>query len=173
MSFCVVLGTDCKKDGTPDAILQNRLDKAISFYNDFSEKNHCSIPIIVSGGDPHGMGMTESHVMKQYLIKYGIPPERIIEESTSNSTYDNARNIAELFSSAKIVPKTIYVITSNFHAKRSQIIFDHLFESIGTKIFVMGAVTPVDYETFTLLAKNEVKIIRSFFLPEVKVVKVV
>ena len=79
----IVLGAKVYKN-KPSSILQERLDKTIEYY----QKNK-DINIIVSGGKSKNGNLSESTVMYSYLIKNGIPKNKIIEEKNATSTFEN------------------------------------------------------------------------------------
>lgn len=88
--LAVVPGTTVKKDGTPSASLQARLDKAIEVYQAGWVKN-----ILVSGGVDK-KGMDEAVAMKRYLVEAGIPAKAVWVDSLGNNTYLTAQHSAIL-----------------------------------------------------------------------------
>ena len=84
----VVLGNYLNDDGTPSEILIKRLTLTYSAYQKFNPTK-----IIVSGGIANEKaGVSEAHVMKEYLVNQGISSDLIIEEGASMSTRENAIN---------------------------------------------------------------------------------
>lgn len=94
-----------------------RLKKTLEAY-----KNQKNSYIIVSGGNSINH-ITEAKAMKLWLLKNNIPQHKIIEESSSKDTVENA------IYSMKIVKKkfnSITLITSDSHMKRAYILFKEL-----------------------------------------------
>ena len=82
----VILG--CKVRGDrPSLMLKKRLDAAIPYL-----KEHPELPVIVCGGQGADESMTEAACMADYLRKNGIDADRIFEDATSTSTYENLSN---------------------------------------------------------------------------------
>jgi len=71
--------------------LENRLKEGLSLYHKFAKQRYS---ILVSGGkvrDNKNTTVTESSVMKKWLIDHGVPKERIYTESRSQNTEQNIR----------------------------------------------------------------------------------
>lgn len=89
----VILG--CKVRGDrPSLMLKKRLDAAVPYLTE-----HLDVPVIVCGGQGEDEAMTEAACMKEYLTKQGIDADRIYEDGSSKSTYENlanARHILEM-----------------------------------------------------------------------------
>jgi len=69
--------------------------------------------IIVSGGKLDKNKITEASVMKKYLIKNGIPKDKIISESRSKDTDENIRFSYNIIVKHKV--KNIIIISSKSH----------------------------------------------------------
>ena len=102
----------------------------------------CKFFILLSRGTTHkppaldknGYTVDESTIMANYLIKAGIPPEKIIKETWSLDTIGNA--YAALVHHA--IPRNmrkLLVITSNFHMPRSKAIFQKVFSLFPMDLF--------------------------------------
>lgn len=84
----VVPGNTVNPDGSPSARLEGRLDAALAIYR----AGRCKV-IFVSGAT--GVeGVDESAAMKAYLVRQGVPPDRIIQDSQGFNTAATARNAA-------------------------------------------------------------------------------
>lgn len=82
----IVLGAALWND-RPSPALRERLDQAYKLY----EAKQVS-RIIVSGGlGANGSTISEAEGMKRYLTERGVPPEAVVEEGESTSTYENLR----------------------------------------------------------------------------------
>jgi vancomycin permeability regulator SanA len=109
----VVLGSKVMDDGRPSPRLQARLDKAAELYREdlFPE-------ILVSGAT--GLeGYDESRVMREYLIKRGVPAEHIHMDPQGFNTYETARNTARWMKARGV--KRVIAISQHFHLPRTRL----------------------------------------------------
>ena len=81
--FAVVLGY-ALQDGEASEELVDRLELAVEWLN-ATEK----IPLIVTGGDPGGQGVTEASVMAQWLQQHGADMTRVHIEDRARDTREN------------------------------------------------------------------------------------
>lgn len=93
-----------------------RLAKAIELF-----QNQKAQSILVCGGvgypTVNGARRTEANDMKDYLMRFGVPADQIIEENRSRNTKENllfARQILKSNGSSKIL-----LVTSGYHIKRA------------------------------------------------------
>ncbi|TWF52784.1 YdcF family protein [Neorhizobium alkalisoli] len=95
--------------------------------------------ILISGGDGSFSGVYEgeAEASRRFFAAFGIGPERLIEENTSRTTYENSLNTADLLKAQGL--SDCLLITSAFHMPRSTA----LFRKAGIKIVPW----PVDYRT--------------------------
>ena len=86
MLVAVILGNRLNDDGSYTDILQARLHSALKINALF-----CPDYIIVSGGVANAKaGVSEAQVMRDYLVKQGIPSDKILLEDKSLTTKQNA-----------------------------------------------------------------------------------
>lgn len=80
--------------------------------------------VIVSGGVNERVGrMTaESYPLRDALVEGGVPVDRIIMESSSRDTYEQAIQLAPVFERHDIV--TFIMVTSETHMRRSMLVFE-------------------------------------------------
>lgn len=109
----IVLGNKVELDGRPSKRLQFRLDRAIELYN-----NKYFEYIIVSGGIGKE-GFDEAKVMKDYLVKAGIPADRIIEDDKGDDTLMTAQNSKIIMDSNKF--QSAMIITQYYHVTRTKL----------------------------------------------------
>lgn len=110
LSYIIVLGAQMKENG-PSVALAKRLDAAAGYLLE-NPDTVC----IVSGGKGDNEPVTEASGMREYLVKKGIDPGRILLEDQSRDTAEN------LSFSRRLVPENVTrvgVVTSNFHIYRS------------------------------------------------------
>lgn len=95
--------------------------------------------ILVSGGDGSFSGkyQGDAETSMAFFSTFGIAPERIIRESQSRTTFENADNTRSLLESSGL--SDCALITSAFHMPRSV----GLFRKLGIPVMPW----PVDYRT--------------------------
>ena len=127
MSLIVILGDKLPKNGHLNKILQNRLDKALNLYHDSL--------IIVSGGRVQKQCIhTEAYVMKKYLMDiHNISSNKIIQESRSQNTIENAMYTLKIIQQRNIPFDKIIVVSSSFHLKRVSYIFKYFYHDYNRK----------------------------------------
>lgn len=107
----LVLGQSLRPDGQPPQVL---VDRALEAKRLVDEKK--VVKVIVSGGDPAGVGHTEAYEMAKVLANVGIPSEMVIQESQATTTAENA------WFALRWLPMgtgQLYIITSDFHMPRA------------------------------------------------------
>ena len=80
LDYLIVLGAQVRENG-PSAALKYRLDAAADYM-----RSNESVICIVTGGQGGYEPAPEGVVMKQYLTKQGIAPERILVEDRAENT---------------------------------------------------------------------------------------
>lgn len=129
----IVLGCGIWPDGRPTLSLASRLDKAISYYEENTHVN-----IIVSGGQGPNEPFPEAVAMKEYLIKRGVPEEKIIVEDKSTSTRENFEYTRRLIDPSFEKSIKVIFVTNDFHVLRSKI----LAKRFGFEAYAISAPTP-------------------------------
>ncbi len=136
--YVLILGAGVKGE-TPSITLSQRLDKAVEYINN----QNSDFKIIVSGGKGKGEDISEAEAMKRYLTKNGIKQE-IIMEDKSTTTKENlifSKEIIEKDSNRKIEDVGVKIITSDFHALRSNLIASNL--GYEDKSFLTNRTLPI------------------------------
>jgi len=111
----VILGNKVEENGKPSERLQCRLDRAVELYN----KKYFKY-VIVSGGVGKE-GFDEAKVMKEYLIKQGVPEGKIFMDSQGNNTLLTAKNSKKIMDSKDL--KSVMVISQFYHISRTKLAF--------------------------------------------------
>ena len=108
-----VLGSEVSRSGQPAASLQARLDKTAELYQDgyFPQ-------VIVSGGVGRS-GYDEAVVMRDDLVRQGVPVEVIHVDSGGYDTYQTARNAAVLMAQNDL--ESVMLVSQYFHLTRSKL----------------------------------------------------
>lgn len=151
MSILIVLGGPINDNLTPGVWLTSRLEKTIEIYPILNPTY-----IIVSGGDTKKLGKTEAEIMKEYLVKKGLPSNKIYCEVNSINTIENGEFTYDMLNHISENTK-IYVLTSEFHLKRAEIIFKYYFKNFI--IEMVGAITPVSKKELDELKNKEIYLI--------------
>ena len=105
----IVLGAQVREDG-PSAVLKYRLDAAADYLRENS-----STVCIVTGGKGPSEPFSEGQGMKDYLVRAGIPAERIIVEDRALNTVQNIQYSKALMPSPDA---SVAIVTNNFHVTR-------------------------------------------------------
>lgn len=118
----LILGAGVRDDGTPSAMLADRLDRGIELY--FSG---ASERILVSGD--HGRAdYDEVNVMKEYCVKAGVPSEAVFMDHAGFSTYDSVMRAKNVFCC-----ESVLIVSQRYHLYRALYIAD------GTGLRCAGA----------------------------------
>lgn len=104
----LVLGAGLKADGTPNHMLQDRLDKGIELYK------AGAAPKLLLSGDNGQEEYDEVNAMKEYTLNAGVPSEDIFMDHAGFSTYESMYRARDIF----LVEKTI-IITQRYHQYRA------------------------------------------------------
>lgn len=104
----LILGAGLKPDGTPNKMLQERLDKGIELY-----KNGIGEKMLLSG-DNGQAEYDEVNAMKTYVIGKGIPLEAIFLDHAGFSTYESVYRARDIFLVRKLI-----IITQKYHLPRA------------------------------------------------------
>ena len=108
----IVLGAGVRGEDV-SRTLQSRLDMAVYYHF----RNPDAI-IIVSGGLGSQAVISEAEAMARYLIENGVPPDVIVREDRSHSTYQNMQRSMELIEEMFTYVPQVVVITNEFHIYR-------------------------------------------------------
>lgn len=116
----VLLGGAMRGDvhmGTlPDMNQQaDRLVNAVSLYR------AGKAPLLLLTGGAHPEYRPEAQQMQDLLQVMGVPPQAMLLETRSRTTYDNARFTAELLQARDV--QRIILVTSGFHMRRAVAVF--------------------------------------------------
>lgn len=115
--YIVIHGARIRQDH-PSPILQKRIEKAMELFKNQNEHPY----LIASGGLGHDEAFSEAYVIKKYLIDHGIPPDKILMEDKSTTTYENLLFSRQLI--AHMRPNADYYcifVTNNYHVLRTAI----------------------------------------------------
>jgi SanA protein len=121
--IAIVFGAGLKRDGSPTAILQDRVAAAADLY--FKGK----IEKILMSGDNRFLDYNEPGAMYNYAIALGVPAEDIVMDFAGRRTYDTCYRARNVF----LVNEAI-LVTQRFHLPRALYLCNMLkIKSIGVE----------------------------------------
>ncbi len=104
----IVFGAGLRYDGTPTAILQDRVQTAVQLY----EKGKVSK--ILMSGDNSFVDYNEPEAMRQYALSLGVPDEDIVLDYAGRRTYDTCYRASAIFQVQSAI-----LVTQSFHLPRA------------------------------------------------------
>jgi SanA protein len=104
----IVFGAGLLADGSPTAVLQDRVSTAADLYK--SGK----ISKILMSGDNSYLNYNEPGAMKSYALELGIPEEDIVLDYAGRRTYDTCYRAKEIFQLSSAI-----LVTQQFHLSRA------------------------------------------------------
>ncbi len=110
----IVLGAQVKPDGEPSLQLQWRIDAAADAWK---ERNAL---LVVCGAQGGNEPAPEAHVMRDELVKQGVPEEQILMDDQSFNTWQNIRNAVALLEGRGA--QRVLIVTSDYHLPRAMAI---------------------------------------------------
>lgn len=125
----MVLGAGINWDGSPSAILQDRLDTAVDLYE------RGVAPKIIMSGDNSDSTYNEVMSMANYAKAQGVPAADIFCDHAGLSTYDSMYRLKNVFGAQRCV-----IVTQEYHLYRA------LFDAQAFGVEVRGV--PCDHATY-------------------------
>lgn len=104
----IVFGAEVGKDGTPSAILRDRVETAVALY--LSGK----VEKLLMSGDNRFEGYNEPESMRLYALTLGMPDSNIILDYAGLRTYDTCYRAKEIFGVDSAI-----LVTQGFHMPRA------------------------------------------------------
>ena len=101
--------------------------------------------VMLSDGTKMSWRTTAIKEMHALAVLEGVPPEDLIQENRSRSTYENAVYTKELM--RELGFDSAVVVTTDWHAKRSRFIFEKVYKGSGVELAYCG--TPDAHSDFT------------------------
>lgn len=120
-SLCVtVLGYQLEFDGSMAPELLGRCETALRVLEQYPQ----AYVAVTGGGTAAGnRDATEADVMADWFEMQGITTDRIIVESRSMTTVDNALNTCRLLTESYPEVKTMVIVTSDYHVRLGTLLF--------------------------------------------------
>jgi SanA protein len=104
----IVFGAGLRRDGTPTAILRDRVETAVNLY--FSGK----VEKILMSGDNRFENYNEPEAMRQYALSLGVPAQAIALDYAGRRTYDTCYRARDIFG-----VESALLVTQKFHLPRA------------------------------------------------------
>ena len=118
----VILGCQVKPWG-PSILLQDRLDKALDYWQE-----HPEITIVVSGGQGPDEHISEAQCMYDYLTGQGVDGGQILLEDQSHNTWENIQYTLDLLQSEGLDTDEMLVVSNGFHLARVKLLWGREWE---------------------------------------------
>ncbi len=120
-SIIVILGAGINNNETPTDILKKRLETGAELYNQTNQT-------IVVTGDNSKIWHNEPRVMKNYLIRLGIPARDIVEDFGGRRTMDSCYRVKYYFGASNIT-----LVSQAFHLPRARFLCQTVGLNVETK----------------------------------------
>ena len=119
----IVFGAGLRYDGTPTAILRDRVQTAVQLYQ-LGKVNK-----LLMSGDNRVVDYNEPEAMRQYALGLGIPDEDIVLDYAGRRTYDTCYRASAIFQVNSAV-----LVTQDFHLPRAIFLCNWFgVESVGVE----------------------------------------
>ncbi|MDH5632445.1 MAG: glycosyltransferase [Gammaproteobacteria bacterium] len=105
--WIMVLGRHVRRE------FERRLDKVVDLARQYPESR-----ILVLGGKPRGVAISEARLGRDYLLNAGIDESRILLEQESLHTLENMLNARTLL--GERTRKPVVIVTSRYHLARAR-----------------------------------------------------
>ena len=104
----IVFGAGLLRDGTPTAVLQDRVKTSVELYN------NGTINKLLMSGDNRFKNYNEPAAMRDYALSLGIPADDIVLDYAGRRTYDTCYRAKYIFGLDEAL-----LITQKFHLPRA------------------------------------------------------
>jgi len=117
----LVLGAGLRRDGSPTAVLYDRVATAVELYQ------FGAVSKLLMSGDNRFPWHNEPEAMRRLAVQLGVPDEDIVLDYAGRRTYDSCYRAREIFGVKQAV-----IVTQRFHLNRAIYLCDSLgIEAIG------------------------------------------
>ncbi len=111
----IVFGAGLWRDGTPTAVLRDRIAAAVQLYK------AGKVQKLLMSGDNRQDNYNEPAAMLEYAVKLGVPAQDIVLDYAGLRTYDTCYRAKEIFRLSEAV-----LVTQRFHLPRAVYICNNL-----------------------------------------------
>ena len=125
----VVFGAGLNPDGTPSGYLADRLDTALDLYHLGKVKS------FLVTGDNDRTSYDEPDAMRDYLLRHGVPADRIVRDYAGFHTWDSCSRARRIFG-----VRSALLVSQGFHIRRAVA----LCRSVGIDAYGVSTTQPHD-----------------------------
>ena len=119
--IAIVFGAGLRRDGTPTAVLRDRVETAARLYLDGKVEK------LLMSGDNRFVTYNEPEAMRQYALKIGVPDEAMVLDYAGRRTYDTCYRARVVFGIESAI-----LITQKFHMPRALFVCNALgIQAVG------------------------------------------
>jgi SanA protein len=104
----IVFGAGLRNDGTPTAVLKDRVKTAVQLYQ------QGKVDKLLMSGDNRFINYNEPEGMRQYALELGVPDADIVLDYAGRRTYDTCHRASAIFQVDSAI-----VVTQGFHLPRA------------------------------------------------------
>jgi vancomycin permeability regulator SanA len=104
----LILGAGVLPDREPTQVLQARLDAGLELFREGKAG------WLLVSGDNRAANYNEPQAMKRWLLKRGVPPDKVVSDFGGRRTYDSLKRAQAVFGVTRLV-----IVTSDFHLPRA------------------------------------------------------
>lgn len=122
--LAIVFGAGLRRDGTPTAVLRDRVETAAGLYFDGKVEK------ILMSGDNRFDYYNEPEAMRQYALSLGVPETAIAMDFAGRRTYDTCYRARAIFGVSEAL-----LVTQDFHLPRALF----LCNALGLKAYGVEA----------------------------------
>ncbi|MFI0353223.1 vancomycin high temperature exclusion protein [Actinomadura sp. 9N407] len=129
----LVLGAGVRPDGSASLSLSQRLDLAAGLYR--SGK----VEVLLVSGDNRTKNYDEPSVMRDYLLRHGVPARRIVRDYAGHDTWDSCTRAKRVFGVNRLT-----VVTQSFHLPRAVVLCRAAgieTNGVGSNVWIKHATT--------------------------------
>ncbi|HJZ11854.1 MAG TPA: ElyC/SanA/YdcF family protein [Acidobacteriota bacterium] len=117
----IVFGAGLRYDGSPTAILRDRVETAVQLYKAGKAEK------LLMSGDNRVVDYNEPEAMRQYALSLGVPDEAIVLDYAGRRTYDTCYRAKAIFGVGSAI-----LVTQDFHLPRALFLCNYLgIEAVG------------------------------------------
>lgn len=120
----LVLGCGVRDDGSPSAMLRDRLRRGVELYR------NGAAPKLLMSGDHGREDYDEVDTMKAFAVAEDVPSEDVFMDHAGFSTYDSMYRAKEIFQAEKII-----IVTQSYHLYRAV----YIARSLGMEAYGVDA----------------------------------
>ena len=152
-NYIIVLGAGIN-GRTPSLTLSDRLCKAEELMQKFSR---CTA--IVSGAQAPDEEVSESEVMKAFLVSHGIDKSRIIEEKRAENTQENIRFSLDIINSLEdSKAQNVVVVSSDYHMFRAK----YISKKLGLEPIMASAETSLPVLRINYIMREAAALVKTY-----------